>query len=73
MTAEQPELRAGDRVTLTEIPDGYDAFAIAAPMSGTVDLIDSLDTVHVRWDGGARFGVISSATHLLRRDPRRPE
>lgn len=74
MTDGQPEeLRAGDRVTLVEVPPGYDAFNIVAPMSGVIDLIDSLDTVHCRWDSGARFGVISSARHLLRRDPRRPE
>ena len=68
MTAPEPELRAGDRVTLTDVPDGYEVFAIKAPLSGVVDLIDSLGTAHVRWDQGQRFGIIAGARHLLRRD-----
>lgn len=68
MIAPEPEFRAGNRVPLTEIPDGYDMFAIEAPLSGVVDIIDSLGTVHCRFDNGARFGIISAARHLLTRE-----
>jgi hypothetical protein len=64
---EPDGLRGGDRVVLTDVPEGYpDAFNIVPGMAGTVDIIDSLQTVHVRWDAGQRFGVIVSARHLLR-------
>lgn len=65
-SAPEPELRAGSRVVLTGAPDGYpERFNIVAGMAGTVDIIDGLGTVHVRWDAGQRFGIIASARHLL--------
>jgi hypothetical protein len=63
---EPAELRASDRIVLTGVPDGYpDAFRVKAGMAGVIDIIDSLDTVHVKWDDGQRFGIIASARHLL--------
>lgn len=65
--ADEPEFQAGDRVILTDAPDGYPKqFNIVPGMTGTIDIIDSQRTVHVRWDAGQRFGVIASARHLLR-------
>lgn len=67
MTASEPEFRAGDRVILTDVPDGYPAgFSIVPGMAGTIDTVDSLTPVHVKWDAGQRFGVIASARHLLK-------
>lgn len=76
MTPPEPEFRAGDRVILTDAPDGYPAgFNIVPGMTGTIDIIDSLTTVDVKCDAGQRFGVIASARHLLKLegdDQRRP-
>jgi hypothetical protein len=67
--ADEPEFRAGDRVILIGVPDGYPkAFSITPGMGGVIDIIDSQHTVHIRWDTGQRFGVIRSARHLLRRE-----
>lgn len=69
MTGELPQFRAGDRVVLLGVPDGYpDAFNIRPGMTGTVNIIDSQHTVHVRWDCGSRFGIIAAALHLLRHE-----
>jgi len=38
----------GDRVELTAVTDDYQRFALKIGDCGTVDLIDSLATVHVR-------------------------
>jgi hypothetical protein len=67
--APYPEpLKSGDRVILTAIPAGYPAaFRIEPGMTGIVDLVDSQQTVHVRWADGQRFGIIAPARHLLRR------
>ena len=67
--ADEPEFRAGDRVILTDVPDGYPAaFNMTPRMTGVVDIVDSQRTVHVRWDAGQRFGVIASARHLLKHE-----
>ncbi len=61
-------LKSGDRVILTAIPPGYPAeFGIEPGMTGIVELVDSLQTAHVKWTSGQRFGIIASARHLLRR------
>jgi hypothetical protein len=53
---------------LTAIPPGYPAeFGIEPGMTGIVELVDSLQTAHVKWTSGQRFGIIASARHLLRR------
>jgi Domain of unknown function (DUF4314) len=67
--ADEPEFRAGDRVILTDAPDGYPAaFNVTPGMAGVVDIVDSQRTVHVRWDAGQRFGVVASARHLLKHE-----
>jgi Domain of unknown function (DUF4314) len=61
-------LTSGDRVILTTIPVGYPAALHIEPgMTGFVELVDSLQTVHVKWTGGQQFGIIASARHLLRK------
>ena len=61
-------LKSGDRVILTEVPVGYPAaFRIEPGMTGVVELVDSLQTAHIKWTDGQRFGIITSARHLLRK------
>lgn len=61
-------LKSGDRVILTAIPAGYPAaFRIEPGMAGIVELVDSLQTAHIKWADGQRFGIIASARHLLRK------
>ena len=57
----------GDRVELTAVTDDYQRFALKIGDCGTVDLIDSLATVHVRWDSGARVGIIAESAGLIRK------
>jgi hypothetical protein len=64
--AKEHPYRRGDRVELTEVPPDYLRFAIAAGERGTVDLVDALGTVHVKWDNGQRCGVIAEAAHIIR-------
>lgn len=46
----------GDRVRLLSSSDAY---TMSEPgEEGTVRLIDSLGTIHVDWDNGARLGLI---------------
>ena len=62
-----PNFRTGDRVVLVDVPDGYpDQFNITPGMTGRVNIVDSQNTVHVKWDAGQRFGIIASARHLLK-------
>lgn len=54
----------GDRVILPEAPPGYPA--AVAEMTGRVEIVDGIGTVHIRWDSGHRFGILSEFAHLLR-------
>jgi len=69
MSGGQPAgpLARGDRVELTAVPDGYARFALRAGDLGTVELVDSLGTIHVRWDGGMRVGITAELAPLVRR------
>ena len=58
MTGLAEPARRGDRVELVRV-DGYEWFRTPAGATGVVELVDSLATVHVRWDNGTRFGVIA--------------
>ena len=61
-------LRRGDRVRLTEVPGtGYEEYGLSAGQLGTVDLVDSLGTIHVNWDGGLRVGITAQYHDLVRR------
>lgn len=57
----------GDRVELTAVSDDYAKFALTAGDTGTVEFTDSLGTVHIRWDSGARIGIIAKSAALIRR------
>lgn len=48
--------RVGDRVELVACDDPYTR--LRPGERGTVTLIDSLGTVHVRWDSGAQLGLV---------------
>ncbi len=56
----------GDRVELTTITPGYAKFGLTEGQRGTVEFTDSLGTVHIRWDGGQRAGIIAEDATLLR-------
>jgi len=57
----------GDRVELTPISDDYARFALKIGDCGTVELIDSLATVHVHWDSGAWIGITAESVGLIRK------
>lgn len=48
--------QVGDRVVLDSTSDPYTK--LAPGTKGTVVFVDSLDTVHVHWDDGARLGLV---------------
>jgi hypothetical protein len=56
----------GDRVELLSASDAEARFGLAAGDCGTVELTDSLGTVHIRWDGGQRVGIIATERDLIR-------
>ncbi len=59
---------SGDRVILTAIPADYpSSFRIEPGMTGVVELVDSLQTVHVKWANGQQFGIIAEVRHVLRK------
>lgn len=63
-------LSKGDRVELLAVPadDDYANSGLSSGMRGEVELIDSLSTVHVRWDGGGKYlGIVDRHRSLLRR------
>ena len=66
-TGHASELASGDRVALTAEPPEYASYALAAGDQGTVEFVDSLGTVHIRWTSGARVGIIAELAHLLRK------
>lgn len=63
MTADK--YQPGQRVQLVDAEPGYVGFGLAAGASGVVQFTDGLGTVHIRWDGGQRIGIIESDTWLL--------
>ena len=50
-------VKKGDRVRLIYMYDPYSTLPEGA--TGTVDCIDAIGTIHVRWDCGSRLGLIS--------------
>ncbi|WP_432983184.1 DUF4314 domain-containing protein [Dactylosporangium sp. CA-233914] len=52
-----PLAKAGDRVTLIRCSDPYTA--IKPGTLGTVTLVDSAGTTHVRWDNGIQLGLVN--------------
>jgi Domain of unknown function (DUF4314) len=59
---------AGDRVQLIAEPPDYAHYALTVGDCGTVKMIDSQQTVHIRWDRGCQVGIIAELTCLLRAD-----
>lgn len=51
-----PEGAIGDRVRLIRCTDLHTR--LAPGTEGTVSMVDSLGTVHVRWDDGSRLGLV---------------
>ena len=51
-------VKTGDRVRLISMNDPYSDLGEGA--TGTVDCIDAIGTIHVRWDCGSRLARISS-------------
>lgn len=49
-------VKPGDRVILVSMNDPYSR--IPSGTEGTVQCVDSLGTVHVRWDNGSGLGLI---------------
>lgn len=69
MTVESPEWpKPGDRIELTDVPPDYARFALTAGARGTVECVDSLGTIHVRWDTlpKLRIGIIAEAADMIR-------
>ncbi len=62
-------LHRGDRVELTAVPQDpdYQNAGLSAGDRGAVELVDSLRTVHVRWDTGRHLGITDRHHGLLRR------
>lgn len=58
-------LPRGTRVELIETR-GYERFGLAVGQHGTVELTDSLGTVHIRWDHGPRIGITADVRELIR-------
>lgn len=50
-------MNKGDRVRLIRTSDPYTDLQPGA--EGTVSMVDSLGTVHVRWDCGSSLGLIA--------------
>jgi hypothetical protein len=65
--ASRPLLR-GERVEAVSLGDDYRRFALTAGDLGTVEFTDSIGTVHVRWDSGARVGIIAEDRQMIRSD-----
>jgi hypothetical protein len=61
-------LRKGDRVELLAVPEDsdYENAGLNVGDRGAVELVDSLRTVHIRWDTGRHLGIIERHRELLR-------
>jgi hypothetical protein len=62
-TAGQPGYQQGDRVRLVACTDEHTR--LRPGDLGTVGFVDSLGTVHVAWDSGARLGMIAAAGDII--------
>lgn len=64
----QPGLRKGDRVKLLAVPGDpdYANAGLTAGECGAVELVDSLRTVHIRWDTGKFLGITERHRGLIR-------
>lgn len=60
----------GDRVELVNVNDPYTL--LAPGTQGTVQSVDSLGTVHVKWDNGSYLGMIEEAGDRIRPSQSRP-
>lgn len=49
-------MSVGDRVRLISTSDPYTNLTHGC--EGTVEFIDDLGTIHVRWDNGSRLGLV---------------
>ena len=49
----------GQRVRLLALSDPYTRLEAGA--EGTIDFVDDLGTLHVRWDSGSRLGLVAEA------------
>ena len=67
MPATPGALNPGDHVELAVVADGYRRLARTPGECGTAEFTDSLGTVHVRWDSGARIGIVAEAASLIRK------
>lgn len=67
MLTRQGKFHPGDKIRLTAVPDdpGYEPYGLEAGMLGTVEMVDSQETVHVRWDNGERVGITAAHRHLI--------
>lgn len=54
-----PSAKVGDRVELVACNDPYTR--LRPGEQGTVAFVDDTGTVHVRWDSGARLGMVEEA------------
>lgn len=61
-------LRKGDRVELIAVPKDADYVnsGLCDGMCGKVELVDSLRTIHIRWDSGRHLGITDRHRGLLR-------
>lgn len=68
-TRQAPGLRKGDRVELIAVPrdPDYANAGLSDGERGAVELVDSQQTVHVKWDSGKHLGIIGRHRALIRR------
>lgn len=62
MTDHNRPSLVGRRVKLVRCTDEYTRLAPGA--EGTVTFVDSMGTVHVRWDDGSQLGLVTEAGDL---------
>lgn len=56
----------GTKVELVSLEDPY--ARIPEGTKGTVDAVDDIGTIHVRWDNGSRLGVVPGVDKLRKVD-----
>lgn len=56
--------KVGDRVELIHTSDEYTR--LVPGTLGTVTFIDSMETVHVKWDDGSSLGLVEEAGDRFR-------
>lgn len=65
-TRHAAKLHKGDRVTLIDVPPGYEPYELKVGDRGTVEIIDSQGTTHIRWLNGKHVGILAANSNLLR-------